>query len=83
MSGRIAIRNQRYLARSGWAQATAIDTIMIAATVKARICPARAFSGLQAAESSLVRLMNRAVAWEARLASAAGAGAPVARPPAR
>jgi hypothetical protein len=44
MSGRNAIRIQRYLAKLGLSHATAMDTTMIAATLKARICPARACS---------------------------------------
>jgi hypothetical protein len=39
MSGRNAIRIHRYLAVSAFCHATAMDTAMIAATPKARICP--------------------------------------------
>ena len=46
MSGRNAIRIHRYLAVSGFCHATAMDTAMIAATLRARICPARACSWL-------------------------------------
>jgi hypothetical protein len=44
MSGRNAMRIQSYLASSGFCHATAIDTAMIAAVLKARICPALAWS---------------------------------------
>ena len=44
MSGRNAIRIYRYLAVSAFCHATAMDTAVIAATMKARICPVRACS---------------------------------------
>ena len=42
MPGRNVIRIHRYLAVSAFRHATAMDTAMIAATLKARICPVRA-----------------------------------------
>jgi len=43
-SGRNAIRIHRYVALSAFCHATAMDTAVIAATLKARICPVRACS---------------------------------------